>query len=586
MLKTWHLTWSLLRLRPWIYLSLVAGWLLTFTMPLLAGEFLRSFLDSVTGTAPLNWEHALLLWLLVSLVSPALRPLIFFLEPLMEQGAIALLIKNILLRLFALPAALALSMSSGDAVSRLRDDAQEIGVFMIWSAVFFGRILFICGALFIILRINVLLTLVSLLPIAGILLLNSVLMTHVQRYRHASRTATSEVTTCIGNIFQSVQAIKVATAESAIMAHFRRLNAQRRRFALRERIFWEILQSFMSNMLTLVTGLIILVSAQIIANGTLSIGTFLLFVVYTQLLMTCFSTFGMLLARIRQLDVSFQRLGAFLQGAPLTSLVAPTQTYLRGPLPEVKPVARIPGQPLQRLDVEGLSYQYPHTQRGIVNVTFRLQRGTFTVITGGIGAGKTTLLRTLLGLLPRQAGIARWNGAPIKDLASFLVPPQSCYTPQQPRLFSGSIRDNLLLGQLFCEEEVERAIDYAVLAPDLATMPEGLETVIGPRGVRLSGGQVQRVAAARMLIHHSELLLFDDLSSALDVETEQTLWQGLAERPDLTCLAVSQRRPLLQRADQVLVLKDGALVAQGTYSDLLATCPEFRRLWHGEADLH
>ncbi|EFH80484.1 ABC transporter ATP-binding protein [Ktedonobacter racemifer] len=582
-MKTWHLTWSLFRFRPQVYLSLIACWLITFAMPLLAGELLRIFFDNVASTAPLRWESALLLWLLVSLVSPALRPLIFFLEPLMDQEAIALLTKNILLHLFTLPATQALSLSSGDAVSRLRDDTREIGVFMIWSAVFFGRILFICGALVIMLRINVLITLVSLLPITGIILLNSVLMTHVQRYRHASRATTSEVTTCIGNIFQSAQAIKVATAETAIIAHFRRLNAQRRHVALRERVFWEIMQSFMSNMLNLVTGLIILVSAQVIASGTLSVGTFLLFVVYAQLLMACFSTFGMLIARYRQLGVSFERLGAFLQGAPLSSLIAPVQTHLHGALPEIKPVARMAEQSFRQLDVEDLSYQYPHAQRGITDVSFRLRRGTLTVITGGIGSGKTTLLRVLLGLLPRQEGIVRWNGTLIEDLAAFLVPPHSTYTPQQPRLFSGSIRENLLLVPPYSEEEVEQAIYHAVLTPDLLAMHEGIETVIGPRGVRLSGGQVQRVAAARMFAHNADLLLFDDLSSALDVETEQTLWQRLAERRDVTCLAVSQRRILLQRADTILVLKDGTLIAQGTYTDLLATCPEFQRLWHGEA---
>ena len=188
-------------------------------------------------------------------------------------------------------------------------------------------------------------------------------------------------------------------------------------------------------------------------------------------------------------------------------------------------------EPLRELRVEGLTYHYPGTPAGIADVDLVLPGGSFTVVTGRIGSGKTTLLRAILGLLPADAGTVRWNGEVVADPAESFVPPRAAYTPQVPRLFSLSLRDNLLLGRTDPEERVEEAIRAAVLEPDLAGMPAGLATMVGPLGVRLSGGQVQRAAAARMFLRRPELLVVDDLSSALDVETEKLLWERLiAER--------------------------------------------------------
>jgi ATP-binding cassette subfamily B protein len=122
----------------------------------------------------------------------------------------------------------------------------------------------------------------------------------------------------------------------------------------------------------------------------------------------------------------------------------------------------------------------------------------------------------------------------------------------------------------------------AVLEKDLAELENGLETLIGPRGTKLSGGQIQRTAAARMFVRQPELLVFDDLSSALDVRTERVLWDQILAQKDTTCLAVSHRHAVLRQATQIIVLKDGRIEAAGTLAELLETSAEMRQIWKGQ----
>jgi ATP-binding cassette subfamily B protein len=157
-----------------------------------------------------------------------------------------------------------------------------------------------------------------------------------------------------------------------------------------------------------------------------------------------------------------------------------------------------------------------------------------------------------------------------------------------PRLFSDSLRENILMGHPANEAELEQAIQRAVFETDLATLDQGLDTLVGPRGVRLSGGQVQRTAAARMLVRQPALMVVDDLSSALDIDTERQLWERLAQQTDQTgarptFLVVSHRQAALQRADQIIVLKDGGIEAVGTFAELAERSEEFQAIWQNDS---
>jgi ATP-binding cassette subfamily B protein len=330
-------------------------------------------------------------------------------------------------------------------------------------------------------------------------------------------------------------------------------------------------------------GLVILLAAQAIHAGSFTIGDFALFVVYLDPLMLVPRRIGRLLTAYQLVPVSTQRLVSMLPATSPEALVEHHPLYVRGLLPELPPLPQ--REPLEELTVSGLTYRYASSGRGIEGINLHIQRGSFTVITGRIGSGKTTLLQVLQGLLPRSDGSIKWNEREIDDPDTFFCPPHSAYTAQEPRLFSNTLQENILLGLPAADVSLSAALESAVLEQDLANLSDGLETPIGVRGVKLSGGQIQRTAAARMFVRAPELLIFDDLSSALDVETERLLWERLFSREEQpTCLVVSHRKAALTRADQIIVLEDGKVVGVGKLTKLLEESGEMRSLWEKEDD--
>ncbi|MEM7332737.1 MAG: ABC transporter ATP-binding protein [Chloroflexota bacterium] len=602
----WKATRELIKFRPKYLAINILGRGYFVLSRLFPGLLIQQIFNRLTDAAPATLNIMTLLVMILAIEFS--RVLAFYWggwgSALVRNSNQILLRRNIIQNTLDQPGALGIPMSPGEAINRLDGDVADFADFPTWLPELIGHLIFFVVAVGIMGRISWQITAVALIPFLFVGFLTQFSFQRLLHYATVSRDSDSAVTGFLGEVLAAVQAIKVADAHEDAIRYYESINDTRRHANVRMGTFWAVFASAANNAGDIAIALMILLVGQQLSNGSFTIGDFALFTSYLYFAARFPAEVGSYVSEWINQRVSIRRMHSIQPAADPAALFKHQPVYEQTDVPQMVHVEKTKADTLNSLEVRGLTYLYQTAQgadqsgvtavgsrvdptaTGIKNINLTLPQGSFTVITGKIGSGKSTLLRVLLGLLPRDAGEILWNDGLVDDPAAFFVPPRSAYTPQVPRLFSDPLKDNILMGLPEAQYDWQAAVETAVLTPDIPTLEKGIETVVGPRGVRLSGGQVQRSAAARMFVRDAELLVFDDLSSALDVETERKLWANLGfegqssksnkvpdpqspiPNPQKTFLVVSHRPSVLQMADQIVVMENGRIAATGDYETL------------------
>lgn len=470
----------------------------------------------------------------------------------------AALKSDVFLSLLRAPIGRLLDFSTGDLTSRLNNDVTQLRIFFAFGALQVLNVIFI--SIFTVTKMASLdptLTVLSISPMLVMLVLTRAVMPKLYLSMRENTEALGRLTGKVSEAFSQVHTIQTMNASSAITSRLEPDNTAI--FQSNLRTIW--LRTLTWPIMTVLIGVsqfaILTWGGKQIIAGSLTVGDIMAFNIYIGMLTFPFASLGIIMNVYQRAKPASERIEGVKDILPETA-VSEAATKLVHPPPQ------------GLLEVRNVTFKWPNGRIALNNVSFTVKANERVGIYGSIGSGKSTLFNIITRLYEPTSGQIFLRGTNTATLVPAAVREAIAYAQQHPLLLSESIRSNLILG---CEDSdipldrLEKTAMKADILADIQKFPEVWDTPIGERGIKLSGGQKQRLSLARILLRPAEIIILDDVLSAVDHETEHRLIKSLLATKSALIIA-SHRVSILEPCDRILVFEAGRIIAEGTYHDV------------------
>ncbi len=470
-------------------------------------------------------------------------------------------------KLLQLPEDFFTKFGLGDLISRLSNDTGQLRAFFAFGMLQILNVLFLCVmTLWMMAKTNLLLTVLTVAPLLLMLVITRFAMPRMQESSREQQKAVGELTSHVTESFVNVHVIQANSAEGSFINKVAQSNHLV--YDTNIRILW--IRTMIFPLMSCLAGFsqlaVLLYGGFLVSQNQLTVGDILAFNVYIGLLTFPLTAMGIIIAVYQRAKTALERLTAIDSAA------------IEGPREGVVSVSASTSTPPTLLEVRDLNFAYPDRPPSLQGINLTLTAGKVIGIFGKVGSGKTTLFHLMTRLYDPEPGRISFKGRDILSIDPRSLRASMGYALQGVHLFSASLKENLAFGldPAPSLDELTKAAQAASIMDDINAFAQGWDTEIGEKGVRLSGGQKQRLALARLILRKPEVLLLDDVLSAVDHVTEQTILKNLFNLK-IPMILASHRPSTLRRCDEVIVLGAGKVLDRGDFTSISATFSELSR---------
>lgn len=453
------------------------------------------------------------------------------------------------------------NIKNGELMSYITKDVSEIRNCIYKFVAYVIRIIAVCIITIstMVTNVDLKLTLITICPMLVTTYLIIIIKKYVERSFKKSQIYFTELSDYVQESTDSIRTIKAYTGEMDQLKGFMKRNQLLKHSNNSVDIHSTLLSTCINIGFGICYGIALIYGSNLVLNHQITLGSFTAFNGYIGLFYGPISWIPGIISRYKRAQISYHRLDKLFK--------LEREKINLSSLKENTKVEEIKGD----IVIQNLNFNYPSSMEfALRDINLTIKQGQTLGIIGTIGSGKTTLMNLLLKLYAVREGKIWIDGKDINDISTEIVRENICYITQDNFLFSTTLRENIsLFKDGYEEEDIRKSTQNAMIREDIEKMKNGIDTIIGERGVDLSGGQKQRLVISRAFLQNSNFVIFDDTFSALDNKTEEKLLENLREMTQgKTCIIISNRISDIKNADEIIVLDEGKIIQRGNHEEL------------------